>query len=169
MTKIVLIGFMGSGKSSVAPLLAEGLGFTFVNTDSLIIERSGFASIPLLFAEKGEAAFRDIESEVAESLRDSEHMVVSTGGGIIGRPSNMEALKHSGGIVVFLKTSFEEIHRRLAEFEDRPLFKNPEQAAALYQTRLPIYQSYADITVTTDGKTPEQVCAEITSRIEARP
>ena len=167
MAKIALIGFMGSGKSSVAPLLAHRLGCTLVDTDSLILTRSGFTSIPLLFSEKGETAFRDIESEVAQSLRDSKHVVISTGGGIIGRPANMEALKNAGGLVVFLMTSFEEIQRRLAEFEDRPLFKDPKQAAALYQARFPIYTSYADIAVTTDGKTPEQVCSEILARIEA--
>jgi shikimate kinase len=168
MAKIALIGFMGSGKSSVAPLLAHKLGCTLIDTDSLILERSGFASIPLLFSDKGEIAFRDIESEVAQSLRDSKHVVISTGGGIIGRPANMEALKNAGGLVVFLMTSFEEIQRRLAGFEDRPLFKDPKQAAALYQARFPIYTSYADIAVTTDGKTPEQVCAEIVATTETR-
>jgi shikimate kinase len=168
MHKIILIGFMGSGKSSVAPRLATRLGYPLVDLDSRIVQESGFATIPLFFADKGEVAFRDLEAKVAHSLRDTERVVISTGGGIIGRHSNMEDLRHSGGVVVFLKTTFEEIQRRVSDMSTRPLFKNPEQAAALYEARLPLYTKYADIIVSTDGKTPDEVCNEIAIQIEAQ-
>jgi shikimate kinase len=166
MRKVILIGFMGSGKSSVAPLLATKLGYSLVDLDSLIVQQSGFPSIPALFSEKGEPEFRNLEAHVANSLRNAEQVVISTGGGIVGRSSNIENLKHGGGAVVFLKTSFDEIRRRISDMSARPLFQNPEQAAALYETRLPLYNAYADITVSTDGKTPDEVCSEITNQLE---
>lgn len=168
MHKIVLIGFMGSGKSSVAPLLATRLHYSLVDLDSLVVQQSGLPTIPRIFSERGEPAFRELEAQVAQSLRDATRVVISTGGGIIGRSANIENLRHGGGTVIFLKTSFDEIRRRISDISTRPLFKDPDHAAALYETRLPLYTSYADMTVVTDEKTPEQVCSEIVSQFEVR-
>lgn len=165
MRKVALIGFMGSGKSSVAPLLATELGYRLVDVDSEIISRSGLASIADIFSAHGELFFRDLEAAVAESLTDSAYVVVSTGGGIIGRPSNIEHLKRNGGAIIFLRTRFETVTARISDFASRPLFRDIDRARALYTERQPFYKEYADLVVDTDDKSPEQVCDEIAAML----
>lgn len=166
LSKVVLIGFMASGKSAVAIELAPLLGFTAHQVDDEIVARSGYPSVAAIFAEKGEVFFRDLESEVALSLREAEDVVISTGGGIITRPANMENLKYNGGVVVYLRTSFEMISARVGDISSRPLFANKTDARELYQKRLPIYESYADIIVDTDGVSVQEVCSEILSQLK---
>jgi shikimate kinase len=165
MNKVVLIGFMGSGKSSIAPLLAESLGYRSIEMDEQIIEASGFPNIPAIFSALGEPGFRELEARVARSLRDASSVVISTGGGVIGRASNIADLAHGGGKTVFLHTSFPVLRERIKDIHTRPLFKNQEQALALYEERLPLYSRYADVSVTTDGKTPAQVRDAILTQI----
>ena len=93
MNKLILIGFMGAGKSTVATHLASRFNISVVEMDELIISRSGFGSIPEIFAAKGESFFRDLESEVARTLAQQSNLIISSGGGVIGRPENMEQLK----------------------------------------------------------------------------
>lgn len=166
--KIILTGFMGSGKSSVSILLASRLGISVIEMDQLLLERSPYSAISDIFAERGEVGFRDLEAEVARSLRDEQNLVISTGGGIIGRPENMENLKHGGGTIVFLRTSFDEVARRISNLDTRPLFRDHAKAEELFAQRLPLYTRYADIIVDTDGKTPEEVSAEIVTKVKTR-
>jgi shikimate kinase len=165
LRKIVMIGFMASGKSAVAAPLAQRLGITLFNVDDEIVSRSGLPSIPAIFAEKGESHFRELEAEVAASLRDAHDVVISTGGGIITRPENMSNLRANGGVVIYLRTSFETVAERAGELASRPLFADKANALELYQQRLPIYERYADITVDTDGRSVEQVCSAIISHL----
>lgn len=159
---------MGSGKSSLAPLLAASLGFASVDADSEILMRSGCASIGEIFTKFNETHFRDLESEVAASLRDASALVIAAGGGVIGRPENMKHLANGGGIVVFLETSFDEVLRRVPERSSRPLLSDIVLAERLFHERLPVYRSYADITVATDGKTQNVLCSEILKLLESR-
>ena len=164
--KIVLIGFMASGKSAVAAALAPQLGFSLIQVDEEIVTRSGHHSIPAIFAEKGEAHFRDLEAEVAASLRYAQNVVISTGGGIIGRDGNMTNLKDNDGVVVYLRSSFETVAERAGDLSTRPLFRDKEHALELFRHRLPIYERYADITIDTDKRSVEEVCSAILSQIK---
>ncbi len=168
ISKVVLIGFMASGKSAVAIELAPLLGFTVHQVDDAIVTRSGYPSVATIFTEKGETFFRDLESEVALSFREATNAVISTGGGIITRPANIEHLKHNGGIIVYLRTSFETVSARVGDITSRPLFANKADALELYKRRLPIYESYADIMVDTDGISVEEVCSEILAQLKLK-
>lgn len=164
--KIVVIGFMASGKSAVAIPLAQRLGLAPFNVDDEIVSRSGLPSIPAIFAERGEPHFRELEAEVAASLRDAHDMVISTGGGIISRPENMSNLTANGGVVIYLRSSFETVAERAGDLTSRPLFANKASALELYQQRLPIYERYADIIVDTDGRSVDEVCSTIISQLK---
>ena len=167
ISKVVLIGFMASGKSAVAAELAPRLGFRALQVDDDIVSSSGYPSVAAIFTEKGEAFFRDLESDVAHSLREAKRVVISTGGGIITRPANMESLKSNGGVIVYLRTAFETVSARAGDLSSRPLFANKTNALDLYQKRLPVYESYADITVDTDELSVEDVCSTITARLQS--
>ncbi len=166
--RVILIGFMGTGKSTVAKALAERLGFSVKELDALIIARSGRASIPDIFEHDGETHFRNLETEVCSAIEHERSVVISTGGGVIGRDTNMEHLTAEGSVVIFLRTSFEEILARSADLHDRPLFRNGRQARELYERRAPVYLKWADLVVDTDGKSIEEICSEILSSLQSR-
>lgn len=166
VNKLVLIGFMGSGKSSVAPLLAQRLNFRAIDADCELLRASEYESIAEIFSRAGEPLFRDLEAQCVAGFRDASSVVIATGAGVIGREANMQHLAHNGGVLVFLDTSFAEIKRRIGGLESRPLFKNQDIAETIYYQRLPVYRRYADHTVHTDGKTPEALCAEIEALLE---
>ena len=159
--KIVFIGFMASGKSAVATLLAPQLGWDALHLDDDIVSKSGLSSVAAIFKEHGEPFFRDLESKVARSMRDARRVVIATGGGVITRDINMDNLKSNGGVVVYLRTSFETIADRAGDTSSRPLFADKASALELYLRRLPIYESYADIIIDTDDQTEEEVCDEV--------
>ena len=159
---------MGAGKSTIAARLSVMLGVPVREMDDGIVARSGLSSIPEIFEKHGEPFFRELESEEAATLADSRDVVISTGGGVIGRPKNMDLLRQNGAVVVFLRSSFETVAARNAGLETRPLFRDGTKARELFATRAPVYEQWADITVDTDGKLPEALCAEILSRLSAR-
>ena len=148
--------------------LASRLNLPIHEMDSLIVERSKLASIPEIFELHGEPFFRDLESEVAEALASHGSCVISTGGGVVGRPHNMERLTAHGGVVVFLRTSFDTVSTRNEGLETRPLFKDGKRARALFNERTPLYERWATIVVDTDNRSVDEVCSEIISRLEAR-
>jgi shikimate kinase len=164
-SKISLLGFMGAGKSSVAPLLAQQLGMQVLDLDSIMLKSSGLTSIPEIFRTLGEPAFRDLETSTVVSVRDAQNVVISTGGGVIGRPENIEALKAHKGICVLLHAEFAQLMQRIPNCGERPLLQDPVRAEALYHQRQPLYRSYADFIVDTDSKTIEQVCSEVVLRL----
>ena len=148
---IVLIGLMGSGKSTVARLAAQNLGFSFADTDHLIIDAAG-CSIPDIFAKEGEAGFRRRETEVLRSLLGTSGLVIATGGGIVTQPQNLPLLKQLG-FVVWLNATPDTLHNRTARSDDRPLLKHGDAAATLrrlYEERRPLYEAVCDFKITTD-------------------
>jgi shikimate kinase len=157
--RIALIGFMGSGKSTVGRLLARELGYRFVDADELIEERTG-QSIREIFAEKGEEEFRRLESQALESLSRERRVVVAAGGGAPVRPENRYFFTRSSA-TFYLEVSFEEFLRRTGIDPARPLLaRGREELQVLYDSRRPVYESLGS-RVATDGREPSEVAAEI--------
>ncbi len=121
---VILAGFMGTGKSTVAELLAERWGLASVDTDTLIAERVG-TSIAELFAAEGEEHFRDLETQVLRELAQEQGLVISSGGGMLLRPENVELLRGMGPIVC-LHASPEVILARTADSNNRPLLSKAD-------------------------------------------
>ncbi|UFT97758.1 shikimate kinase [Radiobacillus kanasensis] len=162
MKSIYLIGFMGSGKSSVSSCLAEHLKWDAKDTDREL-EQYYNETIPDIFAKKGEETFRQYESHILQQMPETES-VIATGGGIIGKQENREWMK-SNGIVVFLQTSWDTIKDRLSEDTARPLWKDPDSTYLLYEHRLPLYEETAHLNIRTDQKSPDEIAEDIISLI----
>lgn len=159
---IILTGFMATGKTTVGKLMAEQLGYEFVDTDELIVKRCGM-SIAEIFREKGEAAFRKMESELARELGDKEGLVVSTGGRLMLDPANSEALGRRGRVFCLVATP-EEIHDRVSKDKHvkRPLLEthNPlQRIVELMQQRKEDYGQFPKLVTT--GKRPEEIAGEV--------
>ena len=170
MTKrnIVLTGFMGTGKSTVGKRAAGALGYDFVDTDQLIEERAG-RTVAEIFRDEGEAAFRAMESAVAEELSLREGLVIATGGRLMLDPGNA-ALLEATGLVFCLTASAEEIFARVSADgpELRPLLAvdNPmDRIRALLAERKEGYGRFPQLSTT--GKTPDQLADAIVRRLRA--
>ena len=163
---IVLIGFMGAGKSTVGSRLARFLGYRLVDLDRLIVERAG-CSIREIFARDGEAVFRAYEAAALRALVGMRRIVVATGGGIVGRRENWLAM-HQLGIIAYLRVPWEVLCERIAGDEKRPLADQRdggERLRQLWESRLPLYEQ-ADLIVECDRKSPEQIARWITAALE---
>lgn len=161
MSNIVLIGFMGSGKSSVGRALAKEKGMYFVDTDALIESFEG-QKIRDMFEQKGEAYFRECEKSCFEWLSANvSNAVISTGGGM---PTVIDDFSKLGK-TIYLKVDFETLLERLKaeEFDKRPLFQNIEFARKIFETREPIYTQKADLTVDANVDF-EEVLKEVSSK-----
>lgn len=160
---IILIGFMGSGKTTVGNLLAKETGYTFVDTDELI-EKKANMTIGNIFATYGEEAFRKMESELLEELNETlDHAVISTGGGLPLRKENA-ALLRTLGVVNYLQVTKEVVLERLKGDTTRPLLAgdNVEQKVEeLLSKRDSIYQETSHVTIEAGKGTPEQVAKDI--------
>lgn len=157
MKNIVLIGFMGSGKTVVGRLVADKLGYKFIDTDKIIEERIG-KTISDIFNDEGERYFREIESNIVKELSELSGHVISTGGGIVVNQDNLTCLK-SGGFTVWLKAAPESIYRRVVSESHRPLLnvKDPlNEIKRLLSHRERLY-SEADISVETDNLDIEKI------------
>lgn len=164
---IVLIGFMGSGKSAIGRRISSRLGFQFIDTDQLIIERTGIP-ISEIFVTQGEAAFRDLETTVLGTLTHLDRCVVATGGGVVLREENC-VLLHQIGLVIGLTASEEVLYNRVSRNTKRPLLQTEDPRETLRQLleqRLPIYEAAADITIDTSHLSHEEALEAIV--IEAR-
>jgi shikimate kinase len=151
---IVLIGFMGSGKSTVGRELHHRLGYPLVDMDH-VIEGRVRKPITAIFAEDGEEAFRDMETHLLEELKDplAPRRIISTGGGVVGRAENRELLKQLG-YVVWLNAPVAVILERTGRNRDRPLLHTDDPAArieALMEVRRPLYQESSHLKVETAG------------------
>ena len=155
----VLLGFMGAGKSTIARNLAPD----FVDMDTLIEERLGMP-IARFFAEKGEAAFRQIEEEVLADLLKTDQ-VISTGGGIVISPRNRDLLKENSDNI-YLKADFETLYQRISADKDnqRPLFLNnsKEDLAAIFDERQAWYEEVASKVIDVSKLSPEEIIEELT-------
>jgi len=158
---IVLVGFMGAGKTTVGHLLAERLGLPFLDSDLVIEQRTG-CSIKEFFAENGEPAFRALESRVICELVDGSDAVLALGGGAAGHPDTVTRLKSAQ--VIYLQVSYEEAMLRVAGDQYRPMLARPG-LEDLYQQRLSVYDTVATLTVATDGRRPQAVSADLLARL----
>jgi shikimate kinase len=155
---------MGAGKSSVAGKLAEITGGKRIEMDQMIEEQQG-RKITEIFAEEGEPYFRDLETALVRSFDGKEGMIISCGGGVVMRPENVSIMK-SNGVIVLLTASPETILSRVKNSNDRPILnghKNVEYISELMEKRSASYNNAADVKISTDGKTVEQIAREITT------
>jgi len=159
MNTIILIGMMGSGKTSVGKLLAERLGYKHIDTDHIIEETQGL-SITRIFEAHGESKFRELEENVIDKISKLSDVVVSTGGGIILNPINTMRLKEMG-TVIYLRASAKQLEANLKDMpDDRPLLKM-HTLAVLLTVRASLYDHAAHYSVDIDGLTIEAITAEI--------
>ena len=160
---LVLIGYRGTGKSTVAELLATRLGWKAVSTDAQIVEKAQM-KIPDIVASHGWEHFRDLETQVCLTLKDQDRLVVDTGGGIILRPDNMEALKPNG-LVFWLTAEVSTMTRRISEDTQRPALTAGktflEEIQEVLTERTPKYQAAADHVIATDDLSPEEIASHI--------
>jgi len=158
---VVLIGLSGSGKTTVGRIVAERLHAGFVDVDAILLRKEG-KPIAMIFAEKGEGAFRDMERKEMEAALANQPAVIAPGGGWAAQPGALDAAKASG-YVVYLKTKPETAAARAAPSGTRPLLmgEDPEtQMRALIKEREPFY-AQADAKVETDRKSAEEVATEV--------
>lgn len=170
MGNIVLIGFMGCGKSTVGKKLAEKLNYCFCDVDR-VIERDNKKSISEIFETHGEEYFRELETKtVKELITTVNNCIVSVGGGLPIKEGNREVLKELG-TVVFLKVRKETILKRLEFDKSRPLLASEDKEKKideLLQFREPIYTAAADIIVEVDDKEFNQILDEICNGIKVK-
>lgn len=160
---IALIGFMGTGKSSIGPLLAQKLNYRFVDTDVIIEEKAG-QKISDIFATQGESAFRQLESEVLEELSNENDLVIATGGGIILSQKNRDLLKNHT-FLVSLKASAQTVFNRTRNDDNRPLLKDPDplmKIETMLSERKEFYD-IGDLLIDTDSEAVETICEKIFS------
>lgn len=170
MKNIVLIGFMGVGKGSVAREIVKLSKMVALDTDD-IIESMENRRIKKIFAEEGEEYFRALERKVARWLKKSvEDTLISTGGGFYKVP-NLKKV----GTVVLLNAPFDVIYQRILEhpnaekkLKKRPLFQDIERARALYEERFPLYLKAADVVIDVDGKEIPEIAKEILKKVKAK-
>ncbi len=165
---IVLIGFMGAGKSTLGRTLARMTGMPLIDLDSLIAEQQG-RSIPDIFAAEGESAFRRYETAALSSLQTDSPLILATGGGIVGHPENWQLMRRLGA-VIYLRAQWETLRARLSASTGRPLAapdRCEDDIKSLWQQRVPLYEQ-ADLIVDTDEKGVDEVAQEVLSGVLER-
>ena len=163
---IVLIGFMGAGKTTVSDYLSTMFDMDIIEMDQEITDREEM-SIPDIFATYGEEYFRDLETSLLVELQDRKNVIISCGGGTALRENNVAEMKKNGRVVL-LTASPETIYERVKDSDDRPVLKgrkNVDGIAELMEQRREKYEAAADIVVQTDHKTVLQVCEELVQRL----
>ncbi len=164
---IILSGFMGSGKTTLAVLLAKKLNMKYIDIDEYIQLKSGM-TVSQIFELYGEAKFRKIESEAAKDVGAMDNCVIATGGGTILNAENVKALK-ANGKVIFLDVSVDTVLRRLSNDRSRPLLNRNDKEDAvkeLLEGRLPIYKSAADISFDANSDDTEKKVNELIKILE---
>lgn len=159
---IVLIGFMGCGKTTIGTKLAYKLKYSFIDSDKEIESHSG-TNINQIFDMYGEAYFRKLENEVIKNIYKLHKYVIATGGGIIKNKSNIDLLKQNG-IILYLKASASCIYNNIKDDESRPLLKTDNKILAienLLSQRTELYTNYSDLIIDVDNRTVDEVIDEI--------
>jgi len=164
---VVLVGYRGTGKSSVAHQLAAELGLNVVCLDDEIQRKAG-KGIPQIVDEVGWSGFRDLEEEVVRSFAAQDGLVIDCGGGVIEREANYPVLR-AAGPVVWLKASTDTIVKRIQDDDQRPSLTGTksfiDEVAEVLQRRTPLYRRLAHIEIDTDALTVKDVVAEICRRL----
>jgi 3-dehydroquinate synthase/shikimate kinase/3-dehydroquinate synthase len=162
---IVLVGFMGAGKTTIGRLLADKLGLPFVDSD-LVIEQRTRREVREIFGTDGEVAFRALEHEVIADLLDGPDAVLALGGGAPEHPGTQVRLKQAE--VVYLQVGYQQAMQRVAGDEYRPLLHRPS-LDELYHRRLDLYASVATLTIATDGRRPEAIGLDVIEHLVRAP
>ena len=157
--RVILIGMPCSGKSAICRAIADYFGFTFYDMDEEIVSSAGM-SIQSIFEEKGEPAFREIETQIAKKLSEVKKAVVATGGGVVTRENNMQFFMSESSAIIF-------IHRHVTRFittpkrvmEKRPLLQKTslDKLLNLYKTRLPLYRKYCNFEIQNDANKDDAI------------
>lgn len=156
---IYLLGFMGSGKSTVGALVARALGWPLIDLDTTIEAGQG-VTIREIFDRAGEPFFREIERAALSEASKAEPAVIALGGGTFAQEPNLQLIRERGGATVWLDSPFEELLRRCASMTNRPLFRDEASLRQLLNQRLPYYR-LAEYRVSTEGRAPDEVAEEI--------
>ena len=163
---IVLIGFMGAGKSTISAVLRGALAMDVVEMDQVIAERERM-SISDIFEKHGELYFRDLETKLLVELQEKTNTVVSCGGGVAMRECNVTEMKKNGKVVL-LTAKPETILERVENNHDRPLLENNKTVAYIAELmgkRREKYEAAADMIIETDGKSAQKICEEMIQRL----
>jgi shikimate kinase len=160
---VVLVGFMGAGKTTVGHILAERLGLPFVDSDVLIEQRLG-RSIKDIFATEGESFFRELEHQTVTGLVRGQDVVLALGGGALGDGRTRAVLRNAR--VVHLRVGYGEAIERVGGDEFRPMLRRGD-LESVYQTRLPMYEDTSAFKVNTDGRRPDEVAMEVLEHLTA--
>lgn len=166
---IFLVGMMGAGKSTIGRLLADAIGFAFVDADRELEARSG-VPIPTIFEIEGEAGFRRREAQLVDELSARPNIVLATGGGAVLDPQTRQRLRERG-LVVYLRTSVDEVHRRTRRDKSRPLLRteNPrERIEQLLAEREPLYEEVAHVAVQSAASNPKKLVQRLVAHPEVR-
>jgi shikimate kinase len=169
--RVFLIGYRGTGKTTVARELASRLGYESVDADDIVEEAVGL-SIAEIFAKSGEAGFRELESQAIEALVGKRRIVIGLGGGAVLRDDNRQAIRGAGGAVVWLTASVPTILARL-EADTATVSRRPnltksgghEEVEALLAARTPLYHECATLIVDTEGKSAADVAEQIAAQL----
>ncbi len=158
---IYLLGFMGSGKSTVGSLLADALGWPLIDVDTVIEAGQGL-SIREIFENSGEPFFRQIEHAALTAAAQAEPAVIALGGGTFAQPPNVDLIRAAGGTTIWLDCPPEILRARCEGMEHRPLFRDEQSFQQLYAERV-VYYRLADFRISTEGRKPEEVVEQILS------
>ena len=168
---IVLIGYRGTGKSTVGKVVAARLGRQLVSTDNEIVKRAG-RSIPEIVGEHGWDYFRDLESEVCRELAGRDNLVIDTGGGAILRQQNVDVLKQNGTLF-WLTASVDTIAKRIGKDNQRPSLTGTksfiEEIEEVLRERTPKYQAAADHVLATDGRSINELVKSLLAVLDTEP
>jgi shikimate kinase len=159
--RLLLVGMMGAGKTTIGRMVADRLGWVYLDSDAEVEATTG-RTVPEIFAAEGEQAFRAKETEVLRDALRQEHVVVSVAGGAVLDPANRELLRASGK-VVWLRAQVSTLARRVGDGTGRPLLGDDPAAALeeLWEVRRPLYEEVADAVVDVDGQRPEDVARQL--------
>ncbi len=158
---IILIGFMGSGKSTVAKSLSTLLDRPWIEMDDLVYKKTNTQNMDEVFEKGGELLLRETEIAIAKEYILEKNLVISTGGGVVLNKIILDHFKKMGGKVIFLQASFDTIRKRLEENTSRPLFKHLTDSKKLYDFRLPLYLNYADKVIDVNALSADNIALKI--------
>lgn len=164
---IMLIGFMGTGKTTISRELSKSMNIREVDMDSYIVKREGM-SINDIFDNKGEEYFRNVETECLKEIQKEKGRIVSCGGGAVLKDENVKCMK-DGGVIVLLTATPETVYNRVKNGKERPILNghmNVGYISELMEKRKQRYLDVADIKIVTDGKTPVNICNEIVQSLD---
>lgn len=161
--RICLIGFMGSGKTTIGRALSEQLNANWVDLDTYIEEKAN-QSICNIFEEYGEAYFRALEQEALNELLEQEEVIISTGGGVITTPDNIRNLKLEK--TIYLAYPFDTLYERIAGDTSRPLVTSYETLQKRFEDRLGLYEAASRVTINCQDKSINHIIEEIITYLE---